>query len=313
MSFKDIADVLKSAASDFGDDNGTNMAAAVSYYTVFSLPPLLILIITLASVVLEPAKIQEMMQGQLAGMVGRDAGTQITEILRSAERPGSGGAVSTILGIAALLFGAGGAFIALQGALNRAWEVAPDPNAGGIKNFVFKRLFSFGMVLGIAFLLLVSLAISAALHAFGDLIGGFLPGGAEAVLAQVVNLVISLVVISLLFAAIFKVMPDASISWRDVRVGAVATGLLFVIGKFLIGLYLGQSDPGSAFGAAGSLAVLLVWIYYSSIILIFGAEFTQAWATRFGGGIHPEPGAVRMVERTEPAPAPRPGAGRKRR
>ena len=172
---------------------------------------------------------------------------------------------------------------------------------GGIKNLVTKRIFSFGMVLGIVFLLMVSLAASAALQAFGGMIGGLLPGGADTVFAEILNNVISLVVFALLFSAMFKVIPDAIISWRDVRVGGIATALLFVIGKFAIGLYLGRSDPGSAFGAAGSLAVILVWIYYSAIILIFGAEFTQAWATKYGKGIEPEPGAVRMVERTEPA------------
>lgn len=299
-SFKSGLEVLKSAAKDFGEDNGTNMAAAIAYYTVFSLPPLLLLIIMIASVFVDnPARVAEMIQGQFAGMIGPDAATEIETMITHAKQPGSGGPLATILGIAALLFGAAGAFTALQGALNRAWEVMPDPNAGGIKNFIFKRLFSFGMVLGIVFLLLVSLAVTALLHEFGNLLGGFLPGGAEAVLAQVVNVVISLLVISLLFAAIFKVMPDATISWRDVVVGAFATALLFVIGKFLIGLYLGQSDPGSAFGAAGSLAVLLVWIYYSSIIVIFGAEFTQAWATRFGQGIEPEEGAVAMVEKVK--------------
>ncbi|MBW3630569.1 MAG: YihY/virulence factor BrkB family protein [Gemmatimonadetes bacterium] len=299
-AIKEVLGVVKGAAKDFGDDSGTSMAAAVSYYTVFSLPPLLGLILLIASLIMNPETIRGLIQGEFASMIGADASEAIGTMLQNAKQPGSGGPVAAILGVVALLFGAAGAFNALQQALNRAWEVAPDPNAGGLKNLITKRIFSFGMVLGIVFLLMVSLAASAALHAFGGMLGGFLPGGADTVVAEILNNVISLVVFSLLFAAMFKVIPDAKISWRDVRVGGFATALLFVVGKFLIGLYLGRSDPGSAFGAAGSLAIILVWIYYSAIIVILGAEFTQAWATTYGSGIEPEPGAVRLVDRKEP-------------
>ena len=274
-AIKDVFGTLKSAAKDFGDDSGTSMAAAVSYYTVFSLPPLLALVLLIAGFFVEQQTVRDLIQGEFAGMIGEDASTAIGTMLQNSKQPGSGGPIAAVLGTIALLFGAAGAFSALQNALNRAWEVAPDPNAGGIRNLITKRIFSFGMVLGIAFLLMVSLAASAALQAFGGMIGGLLPGGADTVFAE--------------------------ISWRDVRVGGIATAVLFTVGKFVIGLYLGRSDPGSAFGAAGSLAVILVWVYYSAIILIFGAEFTQAWATRFGKGIQPEEGAVRMVDRKEPA------------
>jgi membrane protein len=173
--------------------------------------------------------------------------------------------------------------------------VAPDPDKGGIKQFLLKRVFSFGMILSVAFLLLVSLVLSAALTAFGGALGAMLPDGISATLLQVLNQVLSVVVIAVLFAALFKVLPDARIAWRDVWVGGAVTAVLFVVGKFLLGLYLGQSNPGQAFGAAGSLAVLLVWIYYSSMILLFGAEFTQLWAERRGQGIAPERGAMRVV------------------
>jgi membrane protein len=301
-SVKKIFGTVKDAGSGFIEDNAMQMAAAISYYTVFSLPPLLILILMLVGVVLDPATVRELIQGEFAAMVGPDGAETIGAMIESARDPGAGGIVATVLGMGALLFGATGAFIALQQALNRTWEVAPDPNAGGIKAFVTKRLFSFGMILAVAFLLLVSLMLSAALQAFGHMLGGLLPGGGEAILAQILNLIVSFTVISLLFAAIFKVLPDARIEWRDVWVGAIATALLFTVGKFLIGLYLGRSDPGDAFGAAGSLAVLLVWIYYSSLILLFGAEFTKIWSDRFGSGIAPERGAVRMVTRTETLP-----------
>jgi membrane protein len=217
--------------------------------------------------------------------------------------------LTTILSIAALLFGATGAFGQLQSAINRAWEVMPDPDKGGLKAVLLKRVFSFGMILSIAFLLLVSLVLSALLSAFGTALNQYLPSGLSGPLVQVINQLISLLVITLLFAAIFKVLPDARVAWRDVWVGAAFTAVLFVIGKYLIGLYLGHSNPGEAFGAAGSLAVMFIWVYYSSMILLFGAEFTQVWAKRHGSGIAPDRGAVRVLEERrplregEPAPA----------
>jgi len=208
------------------------------------------------------------------------------------QKSASGSGFRLILSIGGLLFGATGAFVSLQTALNRAWEVEPDPKSGGIRNFITKRLFSLGMVLGIAFLLLVSLAVTAALSA----VGGALFGGLGKMFGEILNFLLTFAVITLLFGAMFKVLPDAKIGWRDVWVGAIATALLFVIGKTLIGLYIGQSDPGSTFGAAGSLAVLLVWIYYAAVILLLGAEFTQAWMKMHGRTIEPEAGAVRIVE-----------------
>jgi membrane protein len=188
--------------------------------------------------------------------------------------------------------------------------VEPDPDQGGIKAFLSKRVFSLGIILVVAFLLLVSLVISAALSGIGDRMGSVLPSGLSEPVLQALNLVISLGAIFLLFAAMFKVLPDAKISWRSVWVGAGVTAVLFVLGKYLIGLYLGNSNPGQAYGAAGSLAVLLLWIYYSSLIVLFGAEFTETWAQeRRGETIEPEPGAVRVrrekqrVESSAPRPA----------
>lgn len=287
--------LLKHAAKEFVADECPRMAAALSYYTIFSLPPILILILLIVGLVMEPADVQGAMESQLQGLMGPAGGEQVRTIIEQSEQPGAGRPLAAILGIGALIFGATGAFIELQNALNRAWEVKPDPEEGGFFSFVTKRLLSFGMVLVVAFLLLVSLALSAVLSAFGSVIAGMAPDGVSDVLLYAVNLGLSLAVFTLLFAAIFKVLPDAEVAWKDVWVGAFATALLFVIGKFLIGLYLGQSDPGQAYGAAGSLAVLLVWVYYSSMILFFGAEFTQAWAENKGAGIEPSDGAVRVV------------------
>ena len=281
--------ILKRAFRDFSDDECPVRAAALAYYTVFALPPLLVLLLMLAGALWDPRDVQRAMETQFASLVGQDGATAIQGMIQSADRPGSGGALASVTSVALLLFGATGAFLQLQGALNRAWEVRPDPKAGGLRNFVMKRMLSLGMILGVAFLMIVSLAISALMAAVGESLT-FIP----APLLYVVNFVISFAVLTLLFAALFKILPDARIQWRHVWVGAVVTSLLFVIGKFAIGLYLGRSSPGDAFGAASALAVILVWVYYAGMIVLFGAEFTQAWAQSHGAEILPEKGAVRF-------------------
>lgn len=286
--------LLKESVRDFLDDDCPSMAAALSYYTIFSLPPLLVLLLLLLGALVAPQDIQGTVEGRIRSLMGPAAGQQIRTILAHAERPGTG-AIATVLGAAALVLGATGVFGQLQAALNRAWKVAPDPTKGGIKRFLVKRAFSLGMVLSLAFVLLVSLVLSAALSAFGDSLGRFLPEGLSAGVLEAINFALSFGVIALLFAAIFKVLPDATIAWSDVWPGAIFTALLFVAGKFLLGIYLGHSKPGEAFGAAGALASMLVWIYYSSMIMLLGAEFTQTWAVQRGKGIQPERGAVRVV------------------
>ena len=286
-----VLNLIKRSFRDFKDDDCMSAAAALSYYTVFSLPAVLVLLLLVLGAVMDPADVRGGVERQLETLMGPAAGESVRGVLQHAERPG-GGLVPTLLGIGALLLGATGAVMQLQQALNRAWEVKAV--GGGIKAFFGKRVFSLGLLLAIAFFLLVSLAVSAMLSAAGDRLGGLLPEGLSTAVLFVINLVISLAVIGLLFAAMFKVLPDAKIAWGDVWVGAVVTAVLFMIGKFLIGLYLGKSNPGEPYGAAGSLAILLVWIYYSSIIVLFGAEFTQTWAERRGEGIEPEAGAVRV-------------------
>ena len=287
--------IVKATFKDFSDDEATWKAAALAYYTVFALPPLLVLLLQVASAIWDPIEVRRTLTGEFQSLMGQDVAGQIQTMINQAEQKVSGTGFRLVLSIAGLVFGATGAFISLQSALNRAWEVKPDPKQGGIKVFITKRLLSLGMVLGVAFLLLVSLALTSALSAASGVILGGLPKAVGTIL----NFVISFAVVTVLFAAIFKVLPDAKIAWRDVWVGAVMTALLFVIGKFLIGLYIGKSNPGNAFGAAGSLAVLLVWIYYTAVIVLLGAEFTQAWVKQHGGTIEPEEGAVRVVEREE--------------
>jgi len=295
---KGIVQILKQSFKDFSDDECPTMAAALSYYTVFSLPPLLLLIIMIAGAVMDPQDVREALHGQLGALLGQSGGDEIRTIMEKAQEtktPDTGRPVAAVLGVATLVLGATGVFGQLQAALNKAWEVKPDPEQGGIKSFLVKRIFSFGMVIAIAFLLLVSLALTAAISAVGGMMGRLVPGVGEAVL-HVLNFVVSFGVITLLFGAMFKIVPDAQVAWKDVWVGAVVTGVLFMIGKYAIGFYLGRSNPGEVYGAAGSLAILLVWIYYASMIVFFGAEFTQTWAEHRGQGVTPEKGAVRVVQ-----------------
>ncbi len=290
-----VGGIVKAAAKDFGEDECAVRAAALAYYTVFALPPLLILLIMVAGLIWDPQDVQQALETQFAGLMGESGARQIHEMIAQADRPGSGGVLATLASVGGLVFGATGAFLQLQGALNRAWEVQPDPEQGGLKRFVMKRLFSLGMVLGVGFLLAVSLALTAGVSA----VGGALGTGIPALLLHALNFALAFAVLTLLFAATYKILPDAEIGWRDVLVGALVTGLLFTAGKFALGFYLGRSSPGDAFGAAGALAVVLVWAYYAGMILLFGAEFTQQWAGRRGRGIRPEEGAVRVVENAE--------------
>jgi membrane protein len=290
---RDGLEVVKRSGKEFFRDEGPRYAAALSYYTVFALGPLLALLLLLAGIIWDPSDVRGAIEFQIRDLIGPEASREVLAMIAHRDPTGGEGGLATIAGIGILLFGATGTFLQLQDALNRAWNVEPDPAKGGIKNFIKKRIFSFGLILGIVFLLIVSLAVTAVVTALGNRIVGGLPEQ----LMLVLNFVFAFVVITVLFAAMYKVLPDAKIGWRDVWVGAIGTALLFVLGKFLIGLYIGQSDPGSAFGAAGTLAVILLWIYYASHIVLFGAEFTQAWAEKFGGGIRPEKGASKTVER----------------
>jgi membrane protein len=277
----------------FGDGCPT-MAASLSFYTFFSLPALLSLLLLFVGGFADPQEVERAITEQAGGLIGSAGGDQVRVILTHARQTYVDRSAAALVSVAAVLFGATTAFAQLQDALNKVWSVKPDPRRNEIQNFLAKRVFSFGVVMAVAFLLLVSLALSAVLAAFGALVTGGL--GAPAVLLQWANELFSFVVIASLFAVMFKLLPDARIAWSDVWAGALATALLFVLGKNVIGFYLGRTDPGNAYGAAGSLAVVLIWVYYSSMILLFGAEFTRGWAERYGSGVKPEKGAVEVVE-----------------
>jgi membrane protein len=291
---------IKKVLKDFSDDECGVRAAALAYYTIFALPPLLVLLMMLVGLVWDPAEVQTALETQFSNLVGPDGGRAVHDMLVHAKRPRAGGFYATLIGSIALLFGAVGAFMQLQGALNRAWEVKPDPTQGGIKRFIMKRLLSLGMILGVGFLLIVSLSVSALLSALSTKIS--FPAAAFSAL----DLGLSFSVMAVMFAAIFRFLPDAEVEWRDVWMGAGVTSLLFVLGKFGIGFYLGQSAPGDAFGAASALAIILVWVYYAGMIVLFGAEFTQAWAERRGARINPEKGAIHVEQREVVSSAPRP-------
>jgi membrane protein len=268
-----IPRLLAAAAKDFIEDKAPRLAAALSYYTAFSLPPLLVAVIGIAGVVYGVDEVRERILSQVASLVGTDSATTLGEAITNAQQS-TGSGVALVLGFFTLLVGATGAFGQLQEALSTIWEVEPK-KGGGIWRLVRSRLLSFGTILGTGFLLLVSLSVSAAIGALVDAAGGV---DWIAPYLAALDVVASLIVITCLFALIFKVLPDTRIEWRDVWVGAGLTAILFVAGKFAIGFYLGVSDVGSAYGAAGSIIVILVWIYYSALILFFGAEFTQVWA-----------------------------------
>ncbi|MEO7953389.1 MAG: YihY/virulence factor BrkB family protein [Polaromonas sp.] len=269
----------KAAVEAWVDDYAPSMGAALSYYTLFSLAPLLIIVIAVAGMVFGQEAAQGAIVAQLRGIMGVQGAVAVEGLLKAAREPAQG-VVATIVGIAMLLFGATAVFAELQSALDRIWRVPAAKKESGIWNLLHTRLLSFGLVLGLGFLLIVSLIVSAALAALGKWWGGWFTG--MDVLLEMLNFAVSFGIFTLLFAMIYKIMPRAKIPWRDVWTGAAVTALLFTIGKVLIGIYLGKSSLASGFGAAGSLVVLIAWVYYSAQIFLFGAEYTWVYANQHG-------------------------------
>lgn len=278
LSAKSLFGLVKESFREWQTDGALDLGAALAYYAIFSLAPLLLVVIGVAGLVWGREAVQGQLVSQLQGLVGEQGGQAIQTMIANAGKHGSG-VIATIVGVVTILFGATGVFVQLQTSLDRIWNVEPKPG-GGIWGFVKTRILSLGMVLGIGFLLLVSLVVTTAVSAIGTWATNLLPGAK--VLLEGTTFVLSFALITLLFAMIFKVLPDARIGWRDVWIGAAATALLFTLGKFLIGLYLAKSSVASTYGAAGSLVIVLLWIYYSSQILFLGAEFTQVYASHYG-------------------------------
>jgi membrane protein len=276
------------AFQDWWNDNCLRLAASLAYYTALSLAPLVLLIVGVIGLVLDRQQVATQLATQLEGLMGQ-AGRELVTSILAATNP-QGGAIATIIGLVTLLIGATAVFGELQATLNLIWEVRPAPTNGvwaGIWALLRERIFSLALVLALAFLLLVSLVLSAALAGAAALY----QGPEQALLSRVLEIAVSLLVLTFVFALLYKYVPDAEIGWRDVWRGGLITAVLFTLGKTAIGFYLGQASVGSAYGAAGSLVVLLVWVYYSALIMFFGAEFTHAWTIRHHA-VTPEPHAI---------------------
>jgi membrane protein len=276
------------AFQDWWNDNCLRLAASLAYYTALSLAPLILLIVGVVGLVLDRQQVGSQLSAQIEGLIGPAGRDLVTSIL-AATNP-QGGTLATVIGLITLLIGATAVFGELQATLNLVWEVRPAPTTGvwaGIWAMLRERIFSLALVLALAFLLLVSLVISAALAGATALF----KGPEQALLSRLLELGVSLVVLTFVFALLYKYVPDAEIGWRDVWLGGLITAVLFTLGKTAIGFYLGQASVGSAYGAAGSLIALLVWVYYSALIMFFGAEFTHAWTIRHHA-VTPEPHAI---------------------
>lgn len=289
ISFKGMWEVFKNSFTGFGDDKVTKLSGSLAYYTVFSMGPLLIVIISLCGVFLGKDAIEGKIYGQLAGFVGADTAAQLQEIIKNASLAGKS-KIAAIIGGITLLVGSTTVFAEIQDSINGIWGLKPKPKRGWLK-MIQNRFLSFSVIISLGFLLLVSLSVSTIIDGFSVRLSNRFPD-VTLVVFYIINLAITLTVTTLIFAVIFKVLPDATIKWKDVLAGAIATAILFMLGKFAISFYISKSNVGSTYGAAGSLVILLLWVYYSSLILYFGAEFTKAYAVKYGSKIYPNHYAV---------------------
>lgn len=284
FSIQSVWPLLKETFKGYAEDKVPKLSASLAYYTVFSLGPLLVVIITLCAIFLGAEAINNTIYNQMAGFVGADAANQLQEIIKNASLSGKS-TVAAIIGGITLLVGATSIFGEIQDSINGIWGLKPKPKAGFMV-LLKNRLLSFGILGTLGFLMLVSLGATALVETIGNRLKEHFPD-VTVVLFYIINLVLTLGITTLLFAVIFKVLPDAKIKWKEIWVGAIATSLLFLLGKFAISFYISKSNVGSTYGTAGSLVVILVWIYYSSMILYLGAEFTKAYLLRYVSAIHP--------------------------
>ncbi len=285
--------LLKETFNGFTEDDGLKLSAALSYYTIFSLPPLLIIIISLSGFFFGAEAVRGELFGQINGLVGNNAALQIQEIIKNVKLSHSS-VFATTVGIIVLLIGASGVFVEIQDSINFIWGLKAKPKRGLIK-FIKNRLMSFSMIGSVGFLLLVGLIINALMDILNNRLAGFFPKD-SVYLFYTLNLLIVFVIITILFTIIFKTLPDGKLALRDCLIGASFTSFLFMIGKFAIGAYLGRSVLGSWYGAAGSIILILVWVYYSAIILYFGAEFTKVYAETHGQKIIPNGYSVQIIK-----------------
>ena len=293
MRTQTLWELTRDTVVEFDRDDCMTMASSLSYYTVFSLPPLLLIVVRGAGAMFGSDRVEREVVSQALNLVGVDGATQVQVMLQAAAENEVGHGFALIASIIGLLFAATGAFVQLQNALNKVWGFEPNPNSSIITYFFVKRLLSMGMVITVGFLLLVSLALSALIAAAGRVFEDYMAGAISEEVIQAMDLAANIVVFWLLFAIILRWLPDGRIAWRDVWVGALSTTILFMAAKYAVAFYLGKSNVAGNFGAAGALAILMLWVYFASMVLLLGAEFTQVWARRHGRQIAPEPGAVR--------------------
>lgn len=289
FSFKTLWKIISNTFKGVSQDKIPKLSGSLAYSTVFSMGPLLVVIISLCGLFFGREAIEGKVYEQLAGFIGDDTAKQLQQIIKNVSLQGKS-TFAAVIGGAVLLVGATSIFAEIQDSINMIWGLKPKPKKGWLK-MLQNRFLSFSVIISLGFLLLVSLTISAVVDAFSNRLSIAYPG-ITVVFFYIINLLITFVLTAIIFGVIFKVLPDAKIKWKDVRAGAVTTAILFMLGKFAISFYIGKSNVGTTFGAAGSLVVLLLWIYYSSIILYFGAEFTKAYALEYGEPIHPNEYAV---------------------
>ncbi len=297
---KKIFYLLKQTVNEFLDDNVMKLSAALSYYTIFSLPPLLIIIISLSGVFFGEEAVRGELFGQINGLVGNDAALQIQEAIKNVKLSDSG-TFATVLSITVLIIGASGVFAEIQNSINFIWGIKAKPNKGIVK-FLKNRLMSFSMIATVGFLLMVGLVVNSVMDLLSNRLTSIFP--VEFVyFFLALNYLIVFLIIGVLFTIIFRTLPDGKVVTRDCIIGASFTAFLFMIGKFAIGYYLGSSDIGSVYGGAGSVILILVWVYYSAIILYFGAEFTKVYAITHGKNIVPNNYSIKILKDTVELPS----------
>jgi len=294
IRFKNFFTILKTAAKQWWKRDPFKESAVIAYYAIFALPGLLVVIITLAGYFFGEEAVSGQITGQITAVMGADTAIQIQDIIAKATQSRNS-AWATVVGITTILVGATGVFVEFQKSINNIWKVQADVAKSGVVSYLKTRLFSFGIIIAIAFILIISLVISAALSALGNWISQYFSSLILIVL-QLLNFVVSLGILALLFAVMFKFFPDAQIKWKHVWVGSFVTALLFELGKLALGLYFGQANPGSGYGAAGSIILILLWASYSSMIVFFGAEFTHIYAQKIDGEVPPDEHAVKIIE-----------------
>ncbi len=293
--FKEYTSFAGEVFGEFSNDNATKLSASLSYYTIFSLAPMLIIVISVAGIFFGKDAIRGELFGQINQLIGNSAAKQVQELLKNAEKSNQSG-FAAIMGFVTLLLGATGVFAEIQDSINYIWSLKAKPKNSWVK-YLINRFLSFSLIITLGFLLLISLTINALLGLFDTQLQRYFESSFTVFLFSLINIIVIWGIITLLFAVIIKVLPDGKISWKDTLIGAGLTSLLFMVGKFLIGVYLGQSGVTSTFGAAGSIVLILLWVYYSSIILYFGAEFTKVYTRRYGTPIEPNSNAVFIIKK----------------